>query len=314
MMTEKHDASADHLMFSQRHDYEPLPEPMQLEELSDGLRREIWNATHHFLKIDRSGNDPSMGMLGAVPDRRTLNIIRNVLGEFLQLPHDEIDANVRFNERHSKYNETKEIILRGAADRVLHLIKIIANLSGEPKGTTEFIYTIQHQFEKHAAAYWLDTSRRPFRFCPRSSQEQGEATQQAIERLDEASMGGAVTHLRDASEHIRLQQYGDSIADSIHAVESVARKIDPQANKTLTPALDSLEHAGLLNHLALKQGFEKLYGYTSDEQGIRHALLDKDSPDVGLDEAMFMFGACASFAAYLVNKHRQMSQQQDGGQ
>ena len=31
----------------------------------------------------------------------------------------------------------------------------------------------------------------------------------------------------------------------------------------------------------------------------------KDSAAVGLDEAMFMFGACASFAAYLAQKHRQ---------
>lgn len=44
---------------------------------------------------------------------------------------------------------------------------------------------------------------------------------------------------------------------------------------------------------------------TSSEEGVRHSLVFKDSADVGLDEAMFMFGACASFAAYLANKHRQ---------
>ena len=80
--------------------------------------------------------------------------------------------------------------------------------------------------------------------------------------------------------------------------------IDPKASKTLGPALNSLEKAGLLKHQSLKAAFEKLYGYTSNEQGIRHALLDQDSPDVGLDEAVFMFGACASFAAYLAKKHR----------
>ena len=63
------------------------------------------------------------------------------------------------------------------------------------------------------------------------------------------------------------------------------------------PALDSLEKAGVLKHPALKQAFDRLYGYTSTEQGIRHALLDKDAADVGLNEAIFMFGACASFAA-----------------
>ena len=124
-------------------------------------------------------------------------------------------------------------------------------------------------------------------------------------------MEGAAAHLRDAAEHINAKQYGDSIADSIHAVESVARVLDLEASQTLGPALDSLERSGLLKHPALKEAFKKLYGYTNDEQGIRHALLDRDSPDVGLDEAMFMFGACASFAAYLVGKHRKAEKSGD---
>ena len=117
-------------------------------------------------------------------------------------------------------------------------------------------------------------------------------------------MDGAATHLRQAAEHINARQYADSVADSIHAVESVARVIDPKASKPLGPALDSLEKAGMLKHKALKEAFQKLYGYASDEQGIRHALLEKDAPQVGQDEAVFMFGACASFAAYLTNRHR----------
>ena len=118
-------------------------------------------------------------------------------------------------------------------------------------------------------------------------------------------MDGSATHLRQAAEHINAGQYADSIADSIHAVESVARTIDPGSGKTLGPALRSLERAGVLKHPALREAFEKLYGYTNDEEGVRHALLEKGSADVGLDEAVFMFGACASFAAYLTGKHRQ---------
>ena len=310
-MAEKRDTSAEHLKFSQRYGHEPLPEPMQLEKLSDDLRREIWNATFHFLTMDRSGNDPSMRMLGAVPDHQTPIIIRNVLGEFLKLPHDEIDGNVRFNVQHTKYRETKEIILRGAFNKVLDLIEIVANLPSEVKGTRRFIDTIQHQFEKHAAAYWLDASSRPFQFYPRSSKEQGVAMKQAIKTLHERGMEGASTHLSQAAEHIKAQQYGDSIADSIHAVESVTCVIAQKEKATLGQALDSLERAKLLKHPALKEAFKKLYSYTSNEQGIRHALLEKGAPDVDVDDAVFMLGACASFAAYLVNKHRQMQQHQN---
>ena len=50
------------------------------------------------------------------------------------------------------------------------------------------------------------------------------------------------------------------------------------------------EHRNFPAHLT----FSQRYGYTNDEQGIRHALLNKDAAEVGLDEALFMFGACAS--------------------
>ena len=126
--------------------------------------------------------------------------------------------------------------------------------------------------------------------------------------MKKGGVTGASVHLRLAAEHINMQQYAASVRDSIHAVESVARLIAPNNAGKLSIALNSLEQTGLLKHAALKQAFSKLYGYTNDEQGIRHPLLDKDSAEVGLDEAMFMFGACASFAAYLVNKRRQMEQ------
>ena len=56
-------------------------------------------------------------------------------------------------------------------------------------------------------------------------------------------------------------------------------------------------------HPGLEGAFNKLYGYTSAEQGIRHVLLDRADHNVGMDEAVFMLGACASFASYLWRKH-----------
>ena len=53
-MTNDQDDLRDHLTFSQRYGYEPLPEPMKLEELSDNLRREIWNEIRELLLSKRS--------------------------------------------------------------------------------------------------------------------------------------------------------------------------------------------------------------------------------------------------------------------
>ena len=277
--------------FSQRYGYEPLPGPMRLEELSSDLRREIWTDVRELLLEKR---EYAYAYYFEAEARR---FIERVLGRYTKQPGDTISTD--YDQVLSNF---KNSILSSEFNQVLDLIEIMVN---DRDITEDFVKRMNNSFEQCAVAYWLDTSQRPYCFVPRASREQGEATQQAIEMIRESNLDGAAAHLRQAAEHINAQQYGDSITDSIHAVESVARVIDPKANKTLGPALDSIEQAGLLKHAALKAAFKKLYGYTSNEQGIRHALLDQDSAAVGLDEAMFMFGACASFAAYLAKKHRQ---------
>ena len=232
--------------------------------------------------------------MAGISRRRDALSSERILGKLLKKPEDEINT----SQYRIILNDLKSVIIRGEFNRVLDLIEIIVN---DTFGKVEFAHSISSLFDSYSAAYRLDTTRDPFRFFPRSSKEQGEAVKQAAETIHRASMDGPSTHLRNATENINTGQYSNAVRESIHAVESVACMIDPRANKTLGAALDSLEREGLLDHPGLKQGFKKLYGYTSDEQGIRHALLDQDSPNVGLEEAVFMFGACASFAAYLVS-------------
>ena len=286
------DNDRDGLLFSQRHGYTKLPAPMRLEEISVDLRREIWNVTREMLMSMRS---PSMPLNRICFDPKGHRFVEQVLGRFSKTPEDEVRTNY-----YDVLDLFKSSILRGDFHVVLDLVEIISGV--EESGS--FRNRMAECFERQGAAYWLDVSRAPFQFVPRSSEAQGNATREAIETIRKGEMDGADTHLRRAVEHLNARRYADSVRESIHAVESVARMVDPKAERTLGPALDSLERAGVIQHKALKQAFSRLYGYTNDAQGIRHSLLDKESPDVDLDEAMFMFGACASFAAYLVNKHR----------
>lgn len=286
-MADIKDDSFQILTFSQRHGYEPLPEPMRLEFLSNDLRRVLCNVVHVLLFVDSS----------ILKCDKILFFVR-VLGRYFKQPEDEmrtLPADI--------YEIIKRVLFDEPFYRVLDLIEFIVNDTNAYRILAEEIQTL---FEEHLAAYYLDLSQQPYRFCPRCSKEQGDATIKAINTILENGMDASVSHLRQAAIHINAQQYGDSIADSIHAVESVARSIDKNAS-TLGQALKNLEKLGLQVHPALKEGFEKLYGYASDEQGIRHARIDKDSPEVGLDEAMFMHGACASFAAYLASKRQKFN-------
>lgn len=93
--------------------------------------------------------------------------------------------------------------------------------------------------------------------------------------------------------------YRNSIKESISAVESIAKIITGIPNATLGDAVKILEKTGKL-HTALKEGFSKLYGYTSDEDGIRHAMIDE--PNITASDAKYFLLSCTSFINYLKSK------------
>jgi hypothetical protein len=59
----------------------------------------------------------------------------------------------------------------------------------------------------------------------------------------------------------------------------------------MSDALKQLEKAGKL-HPALKNGFLNIYGYTSDADGIRHAMMDM--PNLSAHDAKFFLLSCTS--------------------
>lgn len=93
--------------------------------------------------------------------------------------------------------------------------------------------------------------------------------------------------------------YKNSIKESISAVESICQIICKDDKATLGKALNKLEESGIKLHKSLKEAFSKLYGYTSDEGGIRHAEGLFES-NVSFEDAKFMLVTCCAFVNYLV--------------
>lgn len=127
--------------------------------------------------------------------------------------------------------------------------------------------------------------------------------QQEIELLEDAlndgQFQGATGHLKRALELFSDREtpdYRNSIKESISAVESICKVITDKPNATLPEALKILKTNNKL-HPALKDGFIKLYGYTSNEDGIRHAMLDE--PDITYADAYYFLISCTSFTNYL---------------
>lgn len=108
-------------------------------------------------------------------------------------------------------------------------------------------------------------------------------------------------HLQCALERLsdrKNPDYRNSIKESISAVESLVCNIVGEKG-TLGQLIKKMEdEIGL--HPALRTAFSSLYGYTSDEDGIRHAILE--SQNVGFDEAKFFLVVCSTFSNFVQAK------------
>ena len=96
--------------------------------------------------------------------------------------------------------------------------------------------------------------------------------------------------------------YKNCIKESISAVESICQVIVGDEKATLGDALKQLEKSGLSIHPCLKTAFSKLYGYTTDQGGIRHAEGMFES-NVTFEEAKFMLVSCSAFINYLIAEY-----------
>jgi hypothetical protein len=58
-------------------------------------------------------------------------------------------------------------------------------------------------------------------------------------------------------------------------------------------------------HKALKSSFSSLYGYTSDSDGIRHAMLEESK--LTFIDAKYMLVACTAFINYVLGKAAELN-------
>lgn len=290
-----------HFSFSQAQGYECLPSQLKLEELPDEARVRLWNLFHNSLNFTRfSVRIGSENMICFEVDPKS--IWRRILLDL----HCNYFAHSIQNEASKRTNYGEEsvarvfqpIFRRGKFNKVFDLLTAIMRSEECPK---EYIDNVSKIFRSTRLAYFVLTDA-PVAILPQATEQEGESIINAINDVDSLGMSGAKEHLRGAGEATNHHQWAESVRHSISAVESVARQLDPNASKELGFALKTLRENHEL-HPALEQAFKNLYGYTSDEEGIRHALLEGSTPNVGSEEAIFMLGGCASFVTYLCSKH-----------
>ncbi|MDX1921541.1 MAG: hypothetical protein SFW65_00240 [Alphaproteobacteria bacterium] len=286
MPTDVH-AKRKELTFAQAEGVDELPRQLRRDEISPELRAMLWLLIHtdlqqgkYFSRFDN--NFHLSAKWEKLLHRKHIFVDHKMVDEFISDPSVLI-------------SKVKKIINSGDYVEVYGFLQWVLR---ENKEAID-IEKVKLILKRTHAAYRLIED--PPTFIPISSEEEVGAINQAFLDLRAQEFDGARTHLRTAAQNLTSGGYADSIRESIHAVESVARLLG--GTNSLGGALQKLKSKKAV-HPALEKGFGALYGFTSDEKGIRHPLLDDATSAVDETDAIFMIGACASFVSYLINRTR----------
>ena len=125
---------------------------------------------------------------------------------------------------------------------------------------------------------------------------------QEVEKASHNPFEGSRSHICKAIGFLSDREnpdYKNSIKESISAVESICQIITGSNKATLGEALKLLTTKGITIHKAMEKAFSSLYGYSSDEGGIRHAEGLFES-SVNFEEAKYMLVSCCAFVNYLI--------------
>ena len=151
----------------------------------------------------------------------------------------------------------KKVFVDGTYVEVLDLVQWLLREPGTPISPRH----IQHVLESSHAAYRLLPDGKTI--VPISDAIEQSTLVGAFSDLAKGEFLGARAHLQKAAELLTAGKPADSIRESGHAVESVARSLT--GANSLGDALAELQKKAYV-HPALKKGFAAIYGFTSDEK------------------------------------------------
>ncbi|MEK3947315.1 hypothetical protein MHB46_02335 [Paenibacillus sp. FSL H7-0703] len=274
------------MKFSERIGKKPVKVDIQIESMDDDLRKGLWNCFYQsYLSPIRPF--PTSGTKLSL-------FFESLWTDFFKETIDKLP---------DEYYETEEY-LKGkffrmewyeVYDCLEFVLKTKTSLERLPR---IFFNSCNKVLEKELSAYRIVGT---------------EITQMTdkneIQEIEESLVNSAVPHLKSVYVHLstalsllsdrKSPDYRNSIKESISAVESISKIIAGDRKAELGKALKVLsDKIGL--HNGLKAGFSSIYGYTSDEGGIRHAM--SDEKEIYFEDAKYMLVACSAFVNYLIMK------------
>ena len=278
------------MSFSQRMGLKPVRDVLQIEDMDRPLRNALWDCLHICIwekfenRVDWS----------TVEHSNLKSFVYLLWHRHFNLPIDSAPSRMS-----GVVEQVREHFFKCPWNECYDLIEFSATFATRDM-SAELIKMVNLVLERHMSGYRFVEKQ----ITPITSEQEIRSIETAIS--DSSINAGARAHFRSALDKLSDRQSPDhrnSIKESICAIESVCQQLTGDPSASLGQALKPLEDRNLI-HPALKSALTKLYGYTSDSDGIRHAMLEE--PNVSFVDSKFMLVACTAFANYLIHKSAQV--------
>lgn len=276
------------MRFSERYGYKKVRELVQLEAMDEPLRNALWSLLklHVWDRVQASTGMYGGHYLSSHSNGEIAVLCRRLWYSYFKKPLDQLD-----DDWNKVYAQLRRHFFDAEWYEVYDFVEFVAGNYDRYQFRAKFMDSCNLALEREVSAY---------RFVDGVIARITE--QQEVEEIEDAlarAQGPVQTHLRRALELLASREqpdYRNSIKESISAVESLVALTMKDEKGTLGQLLKRLEDEIKL-HPALKSAFSSLYGYTSDEGGIRHALLEAES--VRFEDAKFFLVVCSAFVNFV---------------
>lgn len=261
-------------LFSERLGY--TVKPFQIETMSDALKNRIWNVYSCEVSDDISFYDSHY--LEEILDR-------------LGLKYQNVDS---FSDVTTNKNRLQKWFDNAKWFEIFDFIEIYMNVLPS-KERKDARINFNNVLEVEISGYRVLANT----VVPITNKNEIKS----IEEAQQTEYESVNIHIAKAVELFSRRPNADfenSIKESISAVEALCCIITNNKKATLGDALKKLESKGVKLHKALQNAMSSLYGYTSDEGGIRHGSID--FVGASSEDAKYMIISCSAFVNYLIEK------------
>jgi hypothetical protein len=269
------------MRFSERNGYKPIKTVIQHEYMDNDLRGRLWSLLYSYMEeyiengYARLSNDINLPFL---------HFIRIIWDKYFKFPIDSIDLYVD-----DVVKRLRDIFFNSEWYLPYDFIELFMEYFPSLP-YKEFSEKCNRILEEEASGYRLVNKI----ITPITNQEEITEIEYAINNKYTPVQEHISTALAFYSDR-NNPDYRNSIKESISAVESLVKTATESENGTLGELIKRLKDKFSL-HPALCDAFSKLYGYTNDADGIRHALLEIEN--IKNEDAKFFLVICSAFINY----------------